>query len=130
MANIDTGPLPGHTREMSDRQTMNVSVPLSLERFIKAQVAAGRFRTASEVVREGLRLLQEAEHRRLLEKWLYEGLTKKEEAELPPELLERAKTHVKGLIDQGLAEARAGLLLDGPETMQKLRDELKSRRRA
>ncbi|HVS09243.1 MAG TPA: type II toxin-antitoxin system ParD family antitoxin, partial [Planctomycetota bacterium] len=43
---------------------MNVSVPASLEQFVKAQVAAGRFRTASEVVREGLRLLQEAEHRR------------------------------------------------------------------
>jgi antitoxin ParD1/3/4 len=115
---------------MSDRQTINVSVPPALERFIKAQVGAGRFRTASEVVREGLRLLQEAEHRRLLEKWLIEGLTKKEEAELPPELLERAKARVKGLVDQGLAEARAGLLLDGPETMQKLKDELRSRRRA
>lgn len=115
---------------MSDRQTMNVSVPLSLERFIKAQIAAGRFRTASEVVREGLRLLQEAEHRRLLEKWLYEGLTKKEEAEIPREFLERAKAQIKGLIDQGLADARAGRLLDGPKTMQKLRDDLKSRRRA
>lgn len=130
VANIDTGPTLGHTGGMSDRQTMNVSVPPSLERFIKAQVAAGRFRTASEVVREGLRLLQEAEHRRLLEKWLIEGLTKKEEAELPPELLERATARVKGLIDKGLAEARAGLLLDGPETVQKLKDELKSRRRA
>jgi hypothetical protein len=70
-------------------------------------------------VREGLRLLQEAEHRRLLEKWLIEGLTKKEEAELPPELLERAKTRVKGLIEKGLAEARAGLLLDGEETMRR-----------
>ncbi|HKB14755.1 MAG TPA: type II toxin-antitoxin system ParD family antitoxin [Planctomycetota bacterium] len=115
---------------MSDRQTLNVSVPPSLERFIKAQVAAGRFRTASEVIREGLRLLQEAEHRRLLEKWLYDGLSKKEEADLPPELLERAKAHVKGLVDQGLREARAGLLRDGPETMRKLKDELKSRRRA
>jgi len=107
---------------------MNVSVPPALERFVKAQVSAGRFRTASEVVREGLRLLQEAEHRRLLEKWLHSGLTKKEEGELPPALLERAKTRMKGLIDKGLAEARAGLLLDGPATMRKLEDELRSRR--
>ena len=85
--------------------------------------AAGR-------LREGLRLLQESQHNRLLEKWLIEGLTKKEEAELPPELLERAKTRVRGLIDKGLAEARAGLLVDGPETMQKLKGELRSRRRA
>ena len=60
---------------MSDRQTINVSVPAALDRFLKNQVASGRFRTASEVVREGLRLLQEAEHKRLLEKWLIEGLT-------------------------------------------------------
>jgi putative addiction module CopG family antidote len=115
---------------MSDRQTINVSFPPALERFIKDQVGAGRFRAACEVGREGLCLIQEAEHRRLLEKWLIEGLAKKEEAELPSKHLERAKARVKGLIDQGLAEARAGLLLDGPETMQKLKDELRSRRRA
>jgi putative addiction module CopG family antidote len=115
---------------MSDRQTMNVSVPPTLEQFVKAQVAAGRYRTASEVVRDGLRMLQEAEHRRLLERWLYEGLSTVEEAMLPPELLERAKKHIKGLIDEGVAAAKAGLLRDGPATMQKLREELESRRPA
>ena len=40
-----------------------------------ALVSAGRYRTASEVVREGLRLLEQSEHRRLLEKWIYDGLT-------------------------------------------------------
>jgi antitoxin ParD1/3/4 len=114
---------------MSERQTMNVSVPRSLERFVKAQVAAGRFRTASEVIREGLRLLQEAEHRRLLEKWLYEGLTKAEEKRVPPQLLNRARVQIRGLVEQGLVEARDGLLTDGPETMQKLRKELETRRR-
>lgn len=72
---------------------------------------------------------QETKNRRLLEKWLREGLTKEEEAELPPELLERAKANVKRKIDEGIAEARAGLLLDGEETVRKLRDELRSRRR-
>jgi putative addiction module CopG family antidote len=114
---------------MSDRQTINDSVPPALERFLKNQVRSGRFRTASEVDREGLRLLQEAEHKRLLEKWLIEGLTRDEEKELPPEVLDRAKAHVRGLIDKGIAEARAGLLVDGPETMKKLRDELESRRK-
>ncbi len=112
---------------MSDRQTMNVSVPLSLQRFVKDQVTAGRFRTASEVVREGLRLLQEAEQRRLLEKWLSQGLTRKEESELPPELLERTRARVRALIEEGIAEARAGRSLDGPDTMQRLKDELTSR---
>lgn len=114
---------------MSDRQTINVSVPPALDRFLKNQVRTGRFRTASEVVREGLRLLQEAEHKRLLEKWLVEGLTRDEEKELSPGVLDRAKAHVRGLIDKGIADARAGLLVDGPETMKKLRDELESRRK-
>ncbi|MBL8857235.1 MAG: type II toxin-antitoxin system ParD family antitoxin [Planctomycetes bacterium] len=108
---------------------MNVSVPPALDDFVKAQVASGRFRTASEVVREGLCLLQDAEQRRLIEKWLVEGLTVSEESSLPPELFERAKTHVKSLIDRGLAEVRAGLLLDGSDTMRKLRDGLISRQR-
>jgi hypothetical protein len=72
---------------------------------------------------------RETRNRRLLEKWFREGLTKEEEAELPPELLECARADVNRKIDQGLAEARAGLLLDGEQTVQKLKDELKSRRR-
>jgi antitoxin ParD1/3/4 len=113
---------------MGDRQTLNVSVPPALERFIRDQVASGRFRTASEVVGEGLRLLQEAEHRRLLEKWLRQELTVDEEAQLPPELLERAKARIRAAVEQGLAEAREGQLLDGPEVMRDLREELEKRR--
>ena len=113
---------------MSDRQTMNVSLPSDLDRFVRAQVEAGRYRTVSEAVREGLRMLEEAEHRRLLEKFLYEGLSSAEEALLPPDVLERAKAHIRGLVDQGLEDVRAGRVLDGPATMERLRDELRSRR--
>ncbi len=112
---------------MTDRQTMNVSLPSDLEQFVRAQVAAGRYRTASEAVREALRMLEAAEHKRLLEKWLYQGLTDAEEAALPPNLLEQGKTHMKGLIDRGLEDARAGRLEDGDVVMQRLEDELKSR---
>ena len=38
---------------------MNVSLTPELERFVKDQVDAGRYQTASEVVREGLRFLLE-----------------------------------------------------------------------
>lgn len=37
---------------------MNISLTEKLERFIAEQVKAGRYQTASEVVREALRLLQ------------------------------------------------------------------------
>lgn len=37
---------------------MNVSLTPRLDQFVAAQVADGRYRSASEVVREGLRLLE------------------------------------------------------------------------
>lgn len=39
----------------------NVSIGRNLEAFVDAQVKEGRFQNASEVVRAGLRLLQERE---------------------------------------------------------------------
>lgn len=84
MANIDTKAPSGDTEGMADRQTRNVSWPSEQDAFVDALVAAGRYRTASEVAREGLRLLQEAEHRRLPEEWIYAGLSRDEEQRLPP----------------------------------------------
>ena len=43
----------------------NVHLTPELERFAKACVAGARFNNVSEVVRAGLRMLQEAEERRL-----------------------------------------------------------------
>lgn len=45
------------------RTSLNVSLTPELERFITARVASGRYQTASEVVRAGLRLLEQAECR-------------------------------------------------------------------
>jgi antitoxin ParD1/3/4 len=42
----------------------NVNLTPELERFAQAFVESGRFNNVSEVVRSGLRLLQEAEERR------------------------------------------------------------------
>jgi putative addiction module CopG family antidote len=113
---------------MPDRQTMNVSLPEAQEQFVRSQVASGRYRSASEVVRDGLRLLEESEHKRLLEKWLYEGLTKEEEKGIPPALLAKAKRHFKKLIDDGLADVRNGRIIDGPQAMKRLRERLESRK--
>jgi antitoxin ParD1/3/4 len=42
-----------------DRAAMNVSLTPELEKFVSAKVEAGRYGSASEVVREALRLLEE-----------------------------------------------------------------------
>lgn len=43
---------------------MNVSLSPELERFVRENVSNGRYRSASEVVRDALRLLQEIEQQR------------------------------------------------------------------
>jgi antitoxin ParD1/3/4 len=43
---------------------MNVSLTRELEEFVHNKVKAGRYQTASEVVREGLRLLEEEDKRK------------------------------------------------------------------
>lgn len=45
-----TGGMPAH-------DALTVSLTPELKRFVQAQVASGRYQTASEVVRAGLRLL-------------------------------------------------------------------------
>jgi antitoxin ParD1/3/4 len=61
---------------------MNVSLPKELEKFVDQKVESGRFSSASEVVRAGLRLLEEDDKRKSvlfstredLEKKLMEGI--------------------------------------------------------
>lgn len=43
---------------MPSKHTMNVSLSEHLHGFVAAQLASGRFSSASEVVRAGLRLLE------------------------------------------------------------------------
>ncbi len=49
---------------MPQRETLNVSLTAELTAFVEALVTSGRYRSASEVMREGLRLLQAREDRR------------------------------------------------------------------
>jgi antitoxin ParD1/3/4 len=48
---------------MKIRKTRNVSLTPELEALVDSKVASGRYRSASEVVRAALRLLDERERR-------------------------------------------------------------------
>lgn len=109
---------------MAIRQTRNVSLPPQQDAFIERLVSRGHYRTASEVVRHGLRLLEEMEQRRLLEKWLYEGLTEEEQERVPPALLDRVRAHFRQLADTALREVEDDRVTDGPAAMQRLRERI------
>jgi len=47
--------------------SMNVSLTPQLEQFVDKKVRQGKYQTASEVIREGLRLLAERDQKRALE---------------------------------------------------------------
>lgn len=106
---------------------MNVSVTPELEQFVQDLVSSGRYHSASEVFRDGLRLLEQAERQRLLEKWLAEGLTPEEEKKLTPDVLTNARARIRAMIQQGLDEARRGELVDGDEFMAGVKKRLEDR---
>lgn len=76
---------------------MTVSLTPELEEFDACRVESGKFVSASEVVREGLRLLEEREARR--------------EAEL---------ARLRRDVQLGLEQAKAGELVDGEEVFAEL----------
>jgi len=100
--------LASYDLDMATRETMNVSLPPEQEQFVRSQVATGRYRSASEVMREGLRMLEAAEHKRLLEKWLYDDLSEAEKASLPPELIDKARAHFDALLTEAREDVKAG----------------------
>jgi antitoxin ParD1/3/4 len=55
---------------MAAASKRTISLPVETADYIDAKVASGEYASASEVVRDGLRILQERE--RVLEKWLLE----------------------------------------------------------
>ena len=128
VSNVDTPALVCQLQRMPQRQ-MKVFLPESQAQFVRSQVAQGRYRTVSEVVRDGLRLLEQAEHRRLVEKWIIEELSDEELAVLPEELKAQVRAHFKKLIDDGLRSAEEGGWIDGPSALAELRERLTAHHR-
>jgi antitoxin ParD1/3/4 len=88
--------------DMIARSTLNISLTPHLEEFIRNRVDAGRYQTASEVVREGLRLLELQERDR-----------------------DAAHVALKAKLKLAAAQADAGELVDGEEFIDKLIDRLR-----
>ena len=59
-------------------ESMNISLPEPLKRFVDAQVAQGRYSTASEYIRELIRADEKRKAQETLEAKLLEGLNSAE----------------------------------------------------
>jgi antitoxin ParD1/3/4 len=91
---------------MAVRTSLNVSLTPELEQFVQERVASGRYQTASEVVREGLRLLELQERDR-----------------------DAAYKALKAKLKRGAEQAERGEVVDGEEFLEQLIDRLEPRSR-
>ena len=86
---------------MPNRENISVSFTPQQAEFLAACVASGRYQSMSEVVREGLRLLEDRQERRRVE-------------------LERART----LIQEGADQLDRGQVIDGETFFREWDEEL------
>ena len=64
-------------------QSMNISLPDPLKKFVDAEIAKGRYSSASEYVRELIRADEKQKSQEQLEALLLEGLSSEESALTP-----------------------------------------------
>ena len=85
---------------------MNISLTPELEQFVQSKVDSGMYYSASEVIREGLRMLQERE---MLKQIQIEELRRE--------------------IQKGIEQADRGELVNGEEVFENIRAKSRTRRR-
>lgn len=94
---------------MPARSSRNISLTPQLQKFVDDRVATGRYQTASEVVREGLRLLELQERERdaafaALRKKLKRGAAQAQRGELVDG--EKFFKHLLARLPRGTSKAR------------------------
>lgn len=85
---------------------MNVSLTPELEQIVAQRVKSGLYNSASEVVREGLRLLQQRD-----------------------EMREAKLSALRAEIQKGVDSLEAGHVYDGPTVMSEFREKLLAMKR-
>ncbi len=88
----------------ADGFAMNVHLTPELEKLVQDKVESGRYNSASEVVREALRLMEQKDELRTIQ-----------------------LQHLRSRIDQGIGEAVRGEVADGEVFVQGLRGDLDAR---
>ena len=83
---------------------MNVNLTLELEQFVQAKVQSGRYNSASEVVREALRLMEQKDEVRAIQ-----------------------LQELRGRMDRALGESARGEGTDGEQFMQEMLVDLDTR---
>lgn len=88
---------------MAARKTKNISLTPRLEKYVAQKVASGRYQSASEVVREAIRIMEQHE---------------------------RSLDDMRRKIAVGLDQARRGELLDGEAVFHELEERLATKLRS
>ncbi|MGH7177351.1 MAG: type II toxin-antitoxin system ParD family antitoxin [Tepidisphaeraceae bacterium] len=91
---------------MATRKTFNISLTPQLGKFVTSKVAAGQYASASEVVREALRRLEQEERRS-----------------------RSASRNMREQIDLGFDQLSRRETIDGEQVFQEIRDHSRSVRR-
>jgi antitoxin ParD1/3/4 len=86
---------------------MNVHLSPELEQLVQSKVKSGRYNSASEVVREALRLLEQRD-----------------------EVFTRRKGEIREQIEEGWLSAERGELVDGEEAFDRIDRELEAMERS
>ncbi|WP_337171682.1 type II toxin-antitoxin system ParD family antitoxin [Gemmatimonas aurantiaca] len=83
--------------------SLNVSLTPELEEYVASKVDGGTYKSASEVVRDGLRLLQAADESKA--EWA---------------------AGARARIEHGWQEAQNGQLVDGPAAMERIKSRMEA----